>query len=146
MLNKDETPFWLSANQCVLIPLPPTPMDIREVLHLASPASGSKPLDFAEPVAPIYGGWLVIRYGDVASVSEMSRSAERMLNIAEVVYGVTLYHKLRGVNLLEASYALTATRLGDGKWAHVAYPGAEHFVVKGIWANDRWEYISGLTL
>jgi hypothetical protein len=146
VLVENEILLWLSANQCALVPLPPTVMDIREVLHLDSPAADAKPVDYAEPVSLKAGGWLVVRYGGSGTVFASWQPTERMLNAAETIYGVTLYQKLRGVNLLESSFVMTSTQLRNGRRAHVAYPGTDHFVVKGIWPNDRWDYMSGLTL
>lgn len=136
----------LVAAGCVLMPSPPADMDIHEIMHLDSPASEGVPVEWSGEVKLVGRGWLAIRQGGFGIAGKVSSiPTERMLTVSETIYGATVCQALRGINLIGHDHVMTATVLKSGCRAHVAFPAAKSFHITGIWENDRYDYLSGLT-
>lgn len=89
--------------------------------------------------------WLMLRKGDVPNSrsknwneqSKLVASPERVPNVAEVCYGVTVYRKVRGIYLLPNFYVRTSSVDADGYRVSVGDFDERGLSVDYFWGDDR---------
>lgn len=127
-LPPEEVVKWCKANDYMLVAGPPLPVSFSEIRGLHPEFNFGKGMgywyegmefDYKDTVKP---GWLMLRKGPVPNSNgynwhkqqKLLSEVERVPNLPEVAWGITIYHHVRRVYLLSDTYVRTSSIGPDG--------------------------------
>jgi hypothetical protein len=154
-LPDEKTIQWLCTNGYMLVAGPASDQNLlgirafdRSLFYRQNDGDGwfeYKTHTFSRTDMVRGGQWLMLKKNDVPNSRsknwneqlKLVQNPERVPNVAEVSYGVTVYRKVRGVHLLPNFYVRTSSVDEYGSRVRVGIFGEQGLDVDNYWDDDR---------